>query len=91
MKWENALKDYQLYLQIERGLSKNSIANYSLDISKLISYLNTHNISISPIAITTETIQQFVYETAKTVNARSQSRLISGLRSFFSYLIFEFI
>ncbi|WP_026010001.1 site-specific tyrosine recombinase XerD [Algibacter luteus] len=89
MKWKNAIKDYQLYLKIERGLSKNSIDNYSLDINKLVAYLKRHSIGISPIEITTETIQQFIYETAKTVNARSQSRLISGLRSFFSYLVFE--
>ncbi|MDO7173656.1 site-specific tyrosine recombinase XerD [Mariniflexile sp. AS56] len=89
MKWENALKDYQLYLKIERGLSKNSIANYSLDVKKLMGYLEEHGISESPISIKSATIQQFIYETAKAVNARSQSRLISGLRSFFSYLIFE--
>jgi integrase/recombinase XerD len=89
MKWQNALKDYQLYLKIERGLSKNSIENYSLDVAKLISYLESHHINDSPISISTETIQQFIYETAKTVNARSQSRLISGLRSFFNYLVFE--
>ncbi|MCR8669374.1 site-specific tyrosine recombinase XerD [Aestuariibaculum sp. M13] len=89
MKWENALKDYQLYLKIERGLSQNSIDNYSLDIRKLIKYLEAHNDAISPIDIKTESIQQFIYETAKLVNARSQSRIISGLRSFFNYLVFE--
>ncbi|MBP0905559.1 site-specific tyrosine recombinase/integron integrase [Mariniflexile gromovii] len=89
MKWENALKDYKLYLKIERGLSKNSIDNYSLDVKKLIGYLEAHNMSVSPISIKTETVQQFIYETAKVVNTRSQSRLISGLRSFFSYLVFE--
>ncbi|MBJ6369194.1 site-specific tyrosine recombinase [Snuella sedimenti] len=89
MKWEHALKDYQLYLKIERGLSKNSIDNYALDVKKFIGFLEQHNISVSPIKITTETVQQFIYEIAKTVNARTQSRLISGLRSFFNYLIFE--
>ncbi len=89
MKWHNALKDYQLYLKIERGLSENSIENYSHDVEKLISYLEQHNIKESPIAISTEIVQGFIYEVAKNVNARSQSRLISGLRSFFSYLIFE--
>ena len=89
MKWQHALKDYQLYLKIERGLSKNSIVNYTLDVEKLIRFLEEKNISVSPLTITTETIQQFIYETAKTVNARSQSRLISGLRSFFNYLVFE--
>ena len=89
MKWKHALKDYQLYLKIERGLSKNSINSYTLDVEKLIHYLEENAISESPISITTETIQQFIYTTAKIVNARSQSRLISGLRSFFNYLIFE--
>ena len=42
-----------------------------------------------PLSISNETVQQFIYEVAKHVNARSQSRLISGLRSFFNYLIFE--
>ena len=51
--------------------------------------MEEHEIKKSPIAITDETIQQFVYEISKLVNARSQSRIISGLRSFFDYLIFE--
>lgn len=89
MKWENALKDYQLYLKIERGLSKNSIDNYTLDINKLIKFLNANCIKITPISITTEIIQKFIYDSAKIINARSQSRLISGLRSFFQYLVFE--
>ena len=89
MKWQHALKDYKLYLKIERGLSDNSIDNYSRDVKKLINYLEDHNTSETPDAITTETVQGFIYEAAKNVNARSQSRLISGLRSFFSYLIFE--
>jgi len=70
MKWEKALKDYQLYLKIERGLSKNSIANYAFDVKKLMAYLETHAISESPLSISTETIQHFIYETAKMVNTR---------------------
>ena len=45
--------------------------------------------AISPISISEETLQQFIYEIAKKVNPRSQSRLISGLKGFFNYLIFE--
>jgi integrase/recombinase XerD len=89
MKWLNALKDYQLYLKIERGLSKNSVDSYSLDIKKLIDFLEKNNITVSPISISSEIIQQFIYEIAKIVNERTQSRIISGLRSFFSFLIFE--
>ena len=89
MKWQKAQKDYSHYLQIERGLSVNSINSYKQDLKKLIVYLEEHNIEVSPIKIKAETIQQFIYTVAKEVNSRSQSRLISGLRSFFDYLIFE--
>jgi len=89
MKWQHALKDYKLYLKIERGLSKNSIDSYALDVDKLITYLETHDIKETPLLISSETIQHFIYEVAKLLNARSQSRIISGLRSFFNYLIFE--
>ncbi|WP_194766447.1 site-specific tyrosine recombinase XerD [Tamlana sp. I1] len=89
MTWKQALKDYQSYLKIERGLSSNSIDNYILDVKKLISFLEENAITASPLNITSDIIQQFIYEAAKHVNARSQSRIISGLRSFFSYLIFE--
>ncbi|MDT0646545.1 site-specific tyrosine recombinase XerD [Zunongwangia sp. F260] len=89
MEWENALKDYCHYLRIERGLSANSIENYSLDIIKLTKFLEANNIKISPINISEEIVQQFMYETAKILNARSRARIISGLRGFFNFLVFE--
>ena len=89
MNWKSYIKNYESYLKIERGLSKNSIDNYVFDIEKLCNFLEENNIEISPIAIQEETIQQFIYTVSKTVNPRSQARTISGLKSFFSYLIFE--
>ncbi|MEQ6123894.1 site-specific tyrosine recombinase XerD [Pseudotenacibaculum sp. MALMAid0570] len=89
MKWNHAIKDYQLYLKIERGLSENTIENYGRDINKLLIFLEEKEIAFSPIKINDETIQQFIYEIAKKVNPRSQARIISGLRSFFDYLVFE--
>ncbi|MDE3741301.1 site-specific tyrosine recombinase [Maribacter polysaccharolyticus] len=89
MKWEQALEDYRHYLKLERGLSKNSIDNYILDVSKLIGFLEANSLPVSPITIDRETVQHFVYEIAKTVNPRSQARIISGLKSFFNYLNFE--
>jgi integrase/recombinase XerD len=89
MNWQSYIKNYQSYLKIERGLTKNSIDNYVLDIEKLCRFLEENNISISPIKINEENIQQFIYEVSKQVNPRSQARIISGLKSFFNYLIFE--
>jgi integrase/recombinase XerD len=89
MNWESYVKSYQSYLKIERGLSKNTIDNYSFDIERLCLFLNQNSIAVSPIAINEETLQQFIYAVSKEVNPRSQARIISGLKSFFSYLIFE--
>ncbi|HTG64897.1 MAG TPA: site-specific tyrosine recombinase/integron integrase [Flavobacterium sp.] len=89
MNWNSYIKSYQSYLKIERGLSKNTVANYSFDIERLCLFLSEHRIEISPLKIGEETIQQFVYTISGQVNARSQARIISGLKSFFSYLIFE--
>ena len=89
MNWQNAIKEYQLYLKIERGLSKNTIDSYTKDLEKLCLFLKENNMSISPIAIDANIVKQFIYELAKKVAARSQARIISGLRSFFDYLVFE--
>lgn len=89
MNWNSYIKNFQSYLKIERGLSKNSIDNYVLDIEKLCAFLAENEMNISPEKIKEETIQQFIYEISKKVNPRSQARTISGLKSFFNYLIFE--
>ena len=89
MDWNSYIKSYQSYLKIERGLSKNTIENYSFDIDRLRLFLTENEIAVSPIKIGEETLQQFIYSVSKQVNPRSQARIISGLESFFSYLIFE--
>ncbi|MDG1378984.1 MAG: site-specific tyrosine recombinase XerD [Flavobacteriaceae bacterium] len=89
MNWEQAIQDYSNYLKLERGLSNNSISSYSLDIRKLVSYVHDLRLNINPDKIEIQTVQQFIYHSAKSINPRSQSRLISALRGFFDYLIFE--
>lgn len=87
--WLETKEEYQTFLKFQRGMSKNSIVSYGLDIEKLISYLEKHKIEESPETISVETLRQFVYETSKDLNARSQARLISGLKSFFKFMISE--
>ena len=89
MSWITFIKNYQSYLKIERGLSKNTVDNYSFDIERLCLFLQENKIEVSPLKISEETLQQFIYFISSQVNARSQARIISGLKSFFSYLIFE--
>ena len=87
--WNSYIKEYKNYLKLERGLSQNTIDNYVLDVEKLVGFLEANQIDESPVRIAEETVQQFVYTIAGQVNARSQARILSGLKSFFNYLIFE--
>ena len=89
MKWNQALDDYQQYLQIERGLSKNTLQNYGLDLRKLLGFLEVHQITTGPLVIEKDILQRFIYEVAKELNPRSQSRIISALKGFFTFLVFE--
>ena len=88
-QWKSYIKEYQNYLKLERGLSENTIQNYTFDIEKLVLFLETNSIVQNPVNITEETIQQFIYHISSLVNARSQARVISGLKSFFTYILFE--
>lgn len=88
--WQGYINEYKNYLKIERGLSLNSVVNYEFDLQKLVNYLIEKDIDINPIHIAKDTLQQFIYDMADAgLNPRSRARLISGLKSFFNYLIFE--
>jgi len=89
MKWSAHIKDYKLYLQIERGLSKNTIISYSKDVEKLQFYVEKYELQTSAITISKESIKEFIYDSSKKISAGSQARLISGLRNFFDYMVFE--
>lgn len=89
MGWQAKITDYKSYLKIERALSENSIENYTRDILKLVNYIKTYDINVTPITIDKDQIKQFIYEVSKIISPRTQARIISGLRSFFDYLVFE--
>ncbi len=89
MSWNPYIKKFQSYLRIERGLSANTIENYTFDIERLCLFLSEKDNQVSPTEISEESVQEFIYAVSKTLNPRSQARIISGLKSFFGYLIFE--
>ncbi len=89
MNWQKALSNFRMYLRIERGLSENSIENYSLDIRSFKDFLYNQRIDETPLNCKQETVKKYIYETAKILSEHTQARRISGLRSFFDYLIFE--
>ena len=90
MKWEILQKDFTNYLKIERGASENSINAYGQDVKGLKIFCEIFvGKKITPINIDTETVQLFLHQYAKGHRAKSQARMMSGLRGFFKWLVFE--
>lgn len=88
MSWERSIKDFKSYLRIERSLSDNSIQAYIRDITKFSLYAVSLDLDESNII--REDIGGFLLELKKSgVSARSQARILSGVRAFYRYLIIE--
>jgi len=89
--WEHEIIEYRNYLKLERSLSENSIAAYINDIQKLISFLiliKKEKIKYSEV--NSNLINQFIeYLYQLGVSPHTQSRIISGTKSFFGYLTLE--
>lgn len=89
-EWTTALRGYRSYLMIERSLSHNSVAAYLNDLRKLREFLSENKKEKKPAGITYNDLSDFVASGAGSNNsARTQARLISGIRAFFRYLIIE--
>lgn len=83
------MEQYISYIKIERGLANNTIESYQRDLKKLIKYIKKRKEQPQPESVTASVIKEYIYFTSKSIHPRSQARLISSLRGFFDYLIFE--
>ena len=88
--WEPYKKGYKAWLQLEKSLSDNSIEAYLRDVDKLTQYLQTTSSLKAPDAIALNDLQQFLHWIAQLgLNAASQARILSGIRSFYKYCSIE--
>jgi integrase/recombinase XerD len=88
--WSNAAKGFGRYLRIERSLSPNSVAAYLNDVRRLEGYISGHMEGKSPAEISYRDLTDFLAVIAGTEDAvTTQARLISGIRSFFLYMLTE--
>ena len=88
MSWESSIKEFKYYLQIERSLAQNSVEAYIRDINKLATYCS--KINKTEISTSTKDIRKLISELNDNgISARSQARIISGIKSFYKYLIIE--
>lgn len=90
MNWSSTIKGFKNYLQLERSLSANSIAAYLRDVEKLFQFLVIQEIEVSPEKVKPAQIELFLQQISEIgLNARSQARILSGLKAFYKYLLIE--
>jgi integrase/recombinase XerD len=88
MSWENSIKEFKYYLKVERSLADNSVNAYIRDIRKLADF--SSKIKVNELNISVNEIRKFIADlNSKNISARSQARIISGVKAFFKYLIIE--
>lgn len=88
--WERYIKDFGNYLKLERSLSANSIEAYERDVVKLAQFAEMKLNAISPLTISAKHLQAFLhYINELGMSAFSQARILSGLKAFYKYLLFE--
>jgi|TARA_B110000263_G_scaffold211546_1_gene194561 integrase/recombinase XerD len=88
--WEYEIIEYKNFLKLERSLSENSISAYTNDIKKFIQFLEIKNIQVNCNEVSSKTISNFlIYIYELEISSYTQARIISGLKSFFSYLLIE--
>ena len=88
MSWKISIKEFKSYLRIERSLSDNIIDSYLRDVQKLANFSEEKD--LNELQITKAEVKEFIDEINKEgISARSQSRIISGIKAFYKYLILE--
>lgn len=90
MEWNSAINGFKAYLMLERSLSQNSIMAYEDDVLKLYQYFQSIETPKGPIEVEYEDLEGFIHFINKLgLGARSQARIISGIKAFYKYLLLE--
>lgn len=85
---DSIYREYHTYLRLERSLSENSVLAYEQDLEKLRTFLDARK--IDPVKASLEDLQDFVFATfGQNSNTRSQSRILSGIHSFYRFLLYH--
>ena len=91
MDWELEIKEFNYYLKVERGLSVNSVNAYITDLHKLVDFLNSGDYEgLKPEEVTLTHLKEMMeWLTEKGISPRTQARIISGIKSFYRFLMLE--
>lgn len=90
MNWNIYIQGFKSFLTLEKSLSANSIDAYQHDVGKLVQFLQFKKYEIGPKEIELNHLQEFLkWVTELGMTARSQARVISGIKAFYKYLLLE--
>lgn len=90
MNWEDGKKGFENFLKLEKSLSQNSISAYINDINKLVFFLDNNYKKLTPLKVKLEHLKGFIaWLNEREVSPRTQARTISGIKSFYKYLLIE--
>jgi integrase/recombinase XerD len=90
MDWDSILTGFISYLTLEKGLSAHSIEAYERDVRRMASFMYKDLAISSPTSVQSKDIEQFLHVLNEVeISRRSQARMLSGVRSFFQYLMLE--
>lgn len=90
LTWKEAVKDFGTYLKLEKSLSHNSIEAYIQDVSKLEQFTISSDSNAGPGEVSYQDLKDFLaWFNKSNSNPRTQSRVLSGIRAFYKYLLIE--
>src|SRR5690606_9605497 len=90
MNWESEIKEFKNYLKLEKGLSDNSIHAYVTDLYKLVLFLRDQGFNDGPEYVTLSQLKDLMeWVNGRGISPRTQARIISGIKSFYKFLLIE--
>ena len=90
LTWKQSFRNFETYLRLERSLSENSVEAYLNDIHKLEKYFSETANEVTPALVTYSDLKAFLtWYGADNKNTRTQSRVLSGIRAFYKFLLLE--
>jgi integrase/recombinase XerD len=90
LTWKQSFRNFETYLRLEKSLSENSVEAYLNDVFKLLRYFTETGSDVAPALVTYSDLKAFLaWYDADNKNTRTQSRVLSGIRAFFRFLLIE--
>ncbi|MGV8829223.1 MAG: site-specific tyrosine recombinase XerD [Breznakibacter sp.] len=90
MHWDTEIESFKEYLKLEKNLTSNSIHAYETDLKKLVAFLEEKGYKVSPEDIKLSHLKELMaWVTEKGISPRTQARIISGIKSFYKFLMIE--